>query len=99
MYRLFSFAGCGQNPARQAAMTAGIPKEVPSTTVNMVCGSGLRTVAMGYQAIRCGDASVVVAGGQETMSQVELHVLKVKCGLEPMQAYIIDQRILAFASH
>ena len=64
------YPGCGQNPARQAAMTAGIPKEVPSATINMVCGSGLRAVAMGYQAIRCGDASIVVAGGQESMSQV-----------------------------
>ena len=63
-------AGCGQNPARQAAMAASIPKEVPSATINMVCGSGLRAVAMGYQAIRCGDASFVVAGGQESMSQV-----------------------------
>ena len=51
-------------------MAAGVPKEVPSTTINMVCGSGLRAVAMGYQAIRCGDASVMVAGGQESMSQV-----------------------------
>lgn len=64
------YVGCGQNPARQAAMAADIPKEVPSTTVNMVCGSGLRVVAMGYQAICSGDASVVVAGGQESMSQV-----------------------------
>ena len=63
-------AGAGQNPARQAAMKAGIPKEIPSTSVNMLCGSGLRTVVMGYQAIRNRDASVVVAGGQESMSQV-----------------------------
>ena len=67
--------GCGQNPARQAAMAAGVPKEVPSTTINMVCGSGLRAVAMGYQAIRCGDASVVVAGGQESMSQVSQYII------------------------
>ena len=52
-------------------MKAGIPKEIPSTGVNMLCtGSGLRTVVMGYQAIRNGDATVVVAGGQESMSQV-----------------------------
>ena len=50
-------AGAGQNPARQAAMKAGIPKEIPSTGVNMLCGSGLRTVVMGYQAIRNGDAT------------------------------------------
>ena len=51
-------------------MAAGLPKEVPSSTINMVCGSGLRAVAMGYQAICCGDAAIVVAGGQESMSQV-----------------------------
>ena len=51
-------------------MAAGIPKEVAATTVNMVCGSGLRAIALGYQAIRSGDAKVVVAGGQESMSQV-----------------------------
>lgn len=56
-------------------MKAGIPKEVPSTSVNMLCGSGLRAVAMGYQAIRCGDSTLVVAGGQESMSQVwRMHV-------------------------
>ena len=51
-------------------MRAGIPQEVPSTSVNMLCGSGLRAVVLGYQAIQCGDARVVVAGGQESMSQV-----------------------------
>uniref|UniRef100_A0A1X7SJ90 Thiolase N-terminal domain-containing protein n=1 Tax=Amphimedon queenslandica TaxID=400682 RepID=A0A1X7SJ90_AMPQE len=62
-------AAQGQNPARQAAMLSGIPKEVPSTSINMLCGSGLRTVAMGYQSILVGDADVVVAAGQESMSQ------------------------------
>ena len=62
--------GCGQNPARQAAMSAGVPKEVPATSLNMLCGSGLRAVSLGYQAIKCGESSVVVAGGQESMSQV-----------------------------
>ena len=61
-------AGCGQNPARQAAMSAGIPKEKTAITINQVCGSGLRAVAMGMQAILSGDASIVVAGGQENMS-------------------------------
>ena len=51
-------------------MGAGIPKEVPATTINMLCGSGLKAVVLGYQAIRCGDASIVVAGGEESMSQV-----------------------------
>ncbi|MCU0308660.1 MAG: acetyl-CoA C-acetyltransferase [Thermoleophilia bacterium] len=61
-------AGQGQNPARQAAIAAGIPESVPATTVNMLCGSGLRTVALAAQAVRAGDAEVVVAGGQENMS-------------------------------
>ena len=59
-------------------MAAGVPKEVPSTTINVVCGSGLRAVAMGYQAIHCGDASVVVAGGQESMSQVSQNLNNAK---------------------
>ncbi len=61
-------AGAGQNPARQAAVEAGIPVERTALTINQVCGSGLRAVALGLQAIRAGDASVVVAGGQESMS-------------------------------
>ena len=61
-------AGQGQNPARQASMAAGIPKEVPAWGVNQVCGSGLRAVALATQAIQTGDATIVVAGGQENMS-------------------------------
>ena len=61
-------AGTGQNPARQAAIAAGIPVERTAVTINQVCGSGVRSVAMGYQAIRAGDSDVVVAGGQESMS-------------------------------
>jgi acetyl-CoA C-acetyltransferase len=61
-------AGAGQNPARQAAVEAGIPVERTALTINQVCGSGLRAVALGLQAIKAGDASVVVAGGQESMS-------------------------------
>lgn len=62
-------AGAGQNPARQASMNAGVPKEVPAWGVNQLCGSGLRSIALGYQAVKNGDSSVVVAGGQESMSQ------------------------------
>ncbi|MGE4220129.1 MAG: acetyl-CoA C-acetyltransferase [Alphaproteobacteria bacterium] len=62
-------AGQGQNPARQAAVEAGIPVEKTALQINQLCGSGLRTVAMGLQAIQCGDAAIVVAGGQESMSQ------------------------------
>ena len=61
-------AGTGQNPARQAAVQAGIPVERTAVTINQVCDSGLRSIAMGYQAIACGDAEIVIAGGQESMS-------------------------------
>src|SRR3954454_16663896 len=61
-------AAQGQNPARQASMAAGIPREVPAWGVNQVCGSGLRAVALASQMIQTGDAAVVVAGGQESMS-------------------------------
>jgi len=61
-------AGCGQNPARQAAIHAGLPQAVPAMTINQVCGSGLRAVMLAAQAIRAGDASLVLAGGQENMS-------------------------------
>jgi acetyl-CoA C-acetyltransferase len=68
-------AGVGQNPARQASIRAGIPDTVPSLTINKVCGSGLKAVHLAAQAIRCGDAEVVVAGGQENMS-LSPHVLQ-----------------------
>ncbi len=61
-------AAQGQNPARQASIKAGVPEESPAWIVNMVCGSGLRSVALGYQAIMNGDSEIVVAGGQESMS-------------------------------
>lgn len=67
-------AGCGQNPARQAAINAGLPVEVSALTINKVCGSGLKAVQMATQAIRCGDAEIVIAGGQENMS-ASAHVL------------------------
>jgi len=62
-------AGAGQNPARQASIAAGIPVEVTAMTVNQVCGSGLRAVALAYQSLLAGDSDIVVAGGQESMSQ------------------------------
>ncbi len=61
-------AGCGQNPARQATLNGGLPIEVPAITINKVCGSGLKAVQMATQAIRCGDADIIIAGGQENMS-------------------------------
>ncbi|MCY0893956.1 MAG: beta-ketoacyl synthase N-terminal-like domain-containing protein, partial [Acidibacillus sp.] len=62
-------AGLGQNPARQAAIKAGLPYELPSFTVNKVCGSGLKTIALAAQSIRAGDQDVVIAGGMENMSR------------------------------
>ncbi|AOY90035.1 acetyl-CoA acetyltransferase [Marinobacter salinus] len=67
-------AGCGQNPARQSSINAGLPASVPAMTINKVCGSGLKAVHMAVQAIRCGDAELMIAGGQESMSQAP-HVL------------------------
>ena len=60
--------GSGQNPARQASINSGVPKEKPAYLVNQVCGSGLRSVVSGYQSIKSSDAKIVVAGGQENMS-------------------------------
>lgn len=82
-------AGQGQNPARQASLKAGIPKESPAYLINMLCGSGLKTVALGYQAIRCGDASVVVAGGQESMSKSP-HVMHLRSGTKMGEAKMVD---------
>jgi acetyl-CoA C-acetyltransferase len=67
-------AGTGQNPARQAAIHAGLPNSIPSMTINKVCGSGLKTVHLAAQAIKCGDADIIIAGGQENMS-LSPHVL------------------------
>ncbi len=74
-------AGEGQNPARQAAVGAGIPFEATAYGVNQLCGSGLRTVALGYQAIRTGDSDIVVAGGQESMSQAP-HCMHLRNGVK-----------------
>ena len=67
-------AGSGQNPARQAAIDAGLPNQTPAMTINKVCGSGLKAVQLGFQAVACGDAEIVIAGGQENMS-LSGHVL------------------------
>ena len=67
-------AGSGQNPARQAALDAGLPNVTPAMTINKVCGSGLKAVQLAFQAIACGDAEIVIAGGQENMS-LSGHVL------------------------
>lgn len=66
--------GCGQNPARQSAVNAGLPVEIPAMTINKVCGSGLKSIQLATQAIRCGDAELIIAGGQENMS-ISGHIL------------------------
>jgi acetyl-CoA C-acetyltransferase len=73
-------AGQGQNPARQSVIGAGIPKETPAYTINKVCGSGLKAIALGANAIATGQADVVLAGGQENMSQVPMALLKARWG-------------------
>ncbi|HUK09972.1 MAG TPA: acetyl-CoA C-acetyltransferase [Stellaceae bacterium] len=85
-------AGEGQNPARQAAVGAGIPYEVTAYGINQLCGSGLRTVALGYQAIRVGDSEVVVAGGQESMSQAP-HCMHLRNGVKMGDAELVDTMI------
>ena len=64
----FLTAGVGQNPARQSTIFAGLPNETTNTTVNQVCGSGLASVALAYNSIKCGDGKIIIAGGQESMS-------------------------------
>ncbi len=83
-------AGLGQNPTRQAAMAAGLPKEVPSFTVNKVCGSGLKSVVLGAQAILLGDAEVVVAGGMESMSRAPYLLEEARTGYRMGDGKVVD---------
>jgi acetyl-CoA C-acetyltransferase len=85
-------AGQGQNPARQASIAAGIPVESPAWGVNQLCGSGLRTVALGYQAILNGDSDIVVAGGQESMSMAP-HCQHLRNGVKMGNFEMIDSMI------
>ena len=87
-------AGTGQNPARQASMNAGIDKETPAYVVNQVCGSGLRTVALGFQSIKNQDANIVIAGGQESMSQSP-HCMHLRSGTKMGDTKMIDTMIKA----
>src|SRR5262245_13032883 len=86
-------AGQGQNPARQAAIKAGIPVRVPSTTVNKVCGSGLKTITMAAQAIRCGDARIIVAGGTENMTRAPYLLKDARFGYRLGHGELIDSMI------
>ncbi len=86
-------AGHGQNVARQAAMAAGIPVEVSSYCVNKVCGSGLKSVILGAQAIMLGDADVVLAGGMESMSQAPYVLKKARWGARMGNDELVDMMI------
>jgi acetyl-CoA C-acetyltransferase len=85
-------AAQGQNPARQASINAGIPQETPAYGVNILCGSGLKSVALGYQAIKNGDSAIVVAGGQESMSQAP-HAAYLRNGAKMGGVEFIDTMI------
>ncbi|MDW2644382.1 acetyl-CoA C-acetyltransferase [Citrobacter sp. HN-141] len=83
-------AGSGQNPARQTALRAGLPVTVPALTINLVCGSGLKAVQQAVQAIRCGDADIVIAGGQESMSNAPYFLDGARSGLRLGHASLKD---------
>ncbi|HNZ83279.1 MAG: acetyl-CoA C-acetyltransferase [Sedimentibacter sp.] len=86
-------AGIGQNLARQVSIAIGVPIEVPSMTINKVCGSGLKTVQLAAQAIMCGEADVVLAGGAENMSQAPYIVPKARWGLRMGDGAIVDTMV------
>lgn len=86
-------AGAGQNPARQTAIKAGLPHTTPALTLNKVCGSGLKAVQLAVQAIRCGDAELVIAGGQENMSLAPYVLPKARTGLRMGHAQLVDSMI------
>ena len=86
-------AGLGQNPARQSAIYAGVPVSVGSFTLNKVCGSGLKTVMLAAQAIKAGDAELVVAGGMESMSNAPYLVKELRWGLKYGDARLLDAMI------
>jgi acetyl-CoA C-acetyltransferase len=85
-------ANQGQNPARQASVHAGVPKEVPAYGVNILCGSGLKSVALGSQAIQNGDSTIVVAGGQESMTQAP-HAAQLRAGQKMGDLAMVDTMI------
>src|SRR3979409_1176032 len=85
-------AGQGQGPARQASTKAGIPAATPAWGVNMICGSGLRAVALAYQAIKNGDSNIVIAGGQESMSLAP-HCTYLRAGVKMGAAELVDTMI------
>lgn len=86
-------AGEGQNPARQASIKAGLPVEIPAYSVNMLCGSGLKSVSLGFQAIRSGESNIVVAGGQESMTRAP-HAMNLRSGTKMGDATMVDTMIV-----
>lgn len=86
-------AGLGQNPARQAAIKAGLPVEVPALTINKVCGSGLRSISLGAQVIKAGDAEIVVVGGMENMSQSPYLLNNSRWGYRMGNGELIDEML------
>lgn len=86
-------AGQGQNPARQASLKAGLPIETPAYSINMLCGSGLKSVGLGFQAIRNGDSNIVVSGGQESMTKSP-HVINLRSGTKMGNASMVDSMIV-----
>ena len=86
-------AGLGQNPARQAAIRGGVPDTVPAVTVNKVCGSGLKAVMMAAQAIKCGDAKLIIAGGMESMSNAPYLLMQARRGFRMGNSTAVDSMI------
>jgi len=86
-------AGLGQNPARQAALGADLPDSIPALTINKVCGSGLKSVVLAAQAIKCGDAEIVVAGGMESMSNAPYLIKKARDGFRMGHQQVLDSMI------
>ena len=84
--------GAGQNPARQAAILAGLPKEIPAYIVNQVCGSGIRSIASGFQSVKSGGSKIIIAGGQENMSLAP-HAIHLRDGKKLGDAELIDTMI------
>src|SRR5947207_6539865 len=87
-------AGSGQNPARQSLIKAGLPSSTPAMTINKVCGSGLKAVMLAAQAVRCGDADIVIAGGQENMSAAPHVLLGSRDGFRMGDAKLVDSMIV-----
>lgn len=86
-------AGAGQNPARQASIKAGVPPEVPAFLCNMLCGSGLKSVHLGYQSIRSGETNVVICGGQESMTLAP-HTVQLRAGVKLGTTNLTDSLLI-----